>query len=579
MRHVEEFAWLRLLDEEAPVEEFLQHQEALLVGATSEARQSVAAEAQRARRIRRLLLERQQAAAELAVLNDLARRLAALRDAAGVLQEVTSQARRLLAVDVAYIMLRQPDGALRIQYVDGSLGSMMTGIQLAPGVGLGGKVLTGGRPLWSRNYLEDAEFAHSEVIDEAASSEQLGGILGVPLLLAGEAIGVLFAADRRPRGFAPREIELLAAMASHAAVAIHNASLFEANERALQLRERAATLRERLTDLVIAGGDVEAITTELSSALGCDVTMHVSEPPEGAVAVPVRLRTGLAGHLLVDSEDVEVQRLLPIGASAVALVLVSERSLAEAELRTRAELLSGLLSPGVDAQSLRRRARGAGIDLERIESVVIVDSGDGDPSEAGRLARRVEGAIGGWATEYLDHAVVLVPDAGPDAVLDRVRRLHGGDIACAVGVAACGGGPAGVRQSHTEARQTAAVLHALGRHRDSAQVSDLGIYRSLLNQSGRDEIGGFVQRVVGPVLAYDRDRQRDLARTLLVYLQQAQHHARTCDLLHIHANTLYRRLDRIAELLGDDWRDPDRALELQMGLHLHALADRLAARS
>ena len=104
---------------------------------------------------------------ELAVLNDLARRLAALHDTREVLDEVARQARRLLGVDVAYIMLLRAD-RLRIEVVDGAMGSAMRGIELESGQGLGGQVLATGRPLTSDRYLEDARFPHGQNIDEAA---------------------------------------------------------------------------------------------------------------------------------------------------------------------------------------------------------------------------------------------------------------------------------------------------------------------------------------------------------------------------------------------------------------------------
>ena len=41
--------------------------------------------------------------------------------------------------------------------------------------------------------------------------------------------------------------------------------------------------------------------------------------------------------------------------------------------------------------------------------------------------------------------------------------------------------------------------------------------------------------------------------------------------LHIHPNTVSQRLDRVAGLLGDDWREPARALDLQLALRVHRL--------
>jgi DNA-binding PucR family transcriptional regulator len=139
------------------------------------------------------------------------------------------------------------------------------------------------------------------------------------------------------------------------------------------------------------------------------------------------------------------------------------------------------------------------------------------------------------------------------------------------GLAAGAGGPAGVRASHEEARQTAALLIALDRAGSCAASDDLGLYRSLFSRSGRADLTAFVRATIGPLLDYDGDRHRDLAVTLETYLELARHHARTCEALHIHANTLYQRLDRITEVLGAQWKEPGRALELQVALRLHRL--------
>lgn len=48
----------------------------------------------------------------------------------------------------------------------------------------------------------------------------------------------------------------------------------------------------------------------------------------------------------------------------------------------------------------------------------------------------------------------------------------------------------------------------------------------------------------------------------------------TARALHIHTNTLLKRIERIGDLLGHDWQQPDNALRLQLAVHLHDL-DRL----
>ncbi|MGB8942112.1 MAG: helix-turn-helix domain-containing protein, partial [Streptomyces sp.] len=89
--------------------------------------------------------------------------------------------------------------------------------------------------------------------------------------------------------------------------------------------------------------------------------------------------------------------------------------------------------------------------------------------------------------------------------------------------------------------------------------------RALFTQARADDAQVFVRTTLGPLLDHDRERGRggDLAATVAVYLANAQHHARTRSALHIHANALYQRINRADDLLGEGWRNADRALDIQ----------------
>ncbi|WP_165355018.1 helix-turn-helix domain-containing protein [Nocardioides oleivorans] len=534
---------------------------------------------------------------ELAVLNDLARRLAALHDTRDVLDEVARQARRLLVVDVAYIMLLRTD-VLRIEVVDGAMGSAMRGIELRSGQGLGGQVLSTGRPLWSEAYLVDDRFPRTPGTESAAQSEQLGGILGVPLVVGEEILGVLLAADRRPRAFVDHDVELLAGLAAHAALALRTADLFDRERTAAaelrtaiatlrevsESRQRASDLRDVLDDVVIRGGGLPAVVAALERSAGILVevrdhegrTLAGERSPEGGPVVPVNLPSGHAGDLVASPTTTpgeESDRLLRIGATTVAVLLASERSVTEAELRTRGEFVHALLSSEADEASLLRRARAIGIELGSVATVAVVDPEPVGTTAATAFAARLAAEVRGWSAAHAGQVVVLLP-AGVEDVRDVVARLSGADgTTPTTGLAAGTGGPSGVRTAHEEARQTAALLLALDRPGVCATSEDLGLYRSLFSRAGRGEIAAFVRTTVGPLLDHDRERQRDLTVTLETYLEQARHHARTCEVLHIHANTLYQRLDRVTALLGPGWKDPGRALELQVALRLHRLMD------
>jgi DNA-binding PucR family transcriptional regulator len=113
------------------------------------------------------------------------------------------------------------------------------------------------------------------------------------------------------------------------------------------------------------------------------------------------------------------------------------------------------------------------------------------------------------------------------------------------------------------------VLVSLGRAGQAASREELGVYGLLLSASGQGEVDRFVSRTVGPLLDYDRDRGSELVRTLLAYYGSGGSLTRTAQELFVHVNTLYQRLERVTQLLGNGWRSGDGALQVHLALQLN----------
>ncbi|MGE6730987.1 PucR family transcriptional regulator, partial [Streptomyces sp. NPDC059900] len=62
----------------------------------------------------------------------------------------------------------------------------------------------------------------------------------------------------------------------------------------------------------------------------------------------------------------------------------------------------------------------------------------------------------------------------------------------------------------------------------------------------------------------------ELVHTLRAYFACGMSQSKAKESLHVHVNTVVQRLDRIGHLLGDDWQSPERSLEIQLALRLHA---------
>lgn len=217
-----------------------------------------------------------------------------------------------------------------------------------------------------------------------------------------------------------------------------------------------------------------------------------------------------------------------------------------------------------------RRAKAAGVDLQSVRSVVVLnDPDDADPTEhvVNQLARRGDC----WAGEHAGHTVLLLgstPESTRGVIEQHSERTSSGNIA----IAGCAGGVQEVASAYEDAAKCLRLLSALGRTGDCAVAAELGIYNALLAQASAGDVQRFITAQLGPLLAHDRARGSDLVGTLDTYLSSARNHRQTCRTLNIHANTLYQRLDRITELLGEAWKGQDRAFELQFALRLRRLS-------
>ena len=422
---------------------------------------------------------------------------------------------------------------------------------------------------------------------------------------------------RTVRPFPPGEVTLLTSFAAHAAVALENARLFDSARaavvsadranRLLRARsesvERAAQSHDRLTDVLLHGGGAAGIADVLGEVLGGRVSVYDEglrplagagdAPPGLSGAIETARRSGRSveiepgtyvavaaagdehlGTLVAHGIPLEQaeRRTLERGAIVTALVLLFGRTEAEAEERVRGELLTDLLSGrDLDAERLRERARRQGADLEQ-PGVVAVGRVDGmELHRAARLGAALAGERGGLSAAHEGAVVVVVP--GTDALdLGHVLRvrLAADGATVTVGVAAAGGID-GVPGGYVEARRCADALLALDRAGDVSDPAHLGLARLLLGTSGPDELDDFVATVLGPVADYDRERGTALVETLAAWFDAGGSLRDTAAVMHVHANTVGQRLDRIGSLLGEDWRAPGRALDLQLALRLHRL--------
>lgn len=397
-----------------------------------------------------------------------------------------------------------------------------------------------------------------------------------------------------------------------------------------QVVERIAAVGQRFTEVLLAGGDLQAIldtladlvakpvvfddsarqlvgfATELGgddSALLASWDAHSRLPhaiggAEGCAWTPVRLRDEEWGRLHVLTTDQaradEIDALaLDRAAAAIGLWLLSQRDRTALADRARSEFIADLWQgrrwTGPDALA---RSRSLGGDLAQpVLIAMAVELGrEAAPdvstrdAEMERLLRSAQGhlqrlaaAAGVTCIAAVVGSVCLAilgfgEDRAARATISQVAgRLHvtlGGDLrGRALSVGVSRPGSAAtLRRILTEAIDSAAHGAHSVRSSGTYHSADLGLRHLLARLGEGPELSRFVEDELGPLLEHDAQGRTPLIPTLRAYLDSGGQKAAAARTLHLERRSLYYRLERIEKLLEASLDDPAVRLRAQVAV-------------
>jgi GAF domain-containing protein len=542
---------------------------------------------------------------ELSGLYATARDLTTVRATDEVLQSIAERAQDLVpSAEACYIAVREEDGGVTVRASVGLTSPVFKHVHTQPGTGMAAVIASTGSPLWVRRYADSGMIVHDQRLDAALAEDELVSVLGVPLKIRDEVVGILYAANRFERPPSAEESVLLGAFADYAAIALENARLFgqldaarRAAEEDAETIRRSAELHDRLTRLVLQGASVDDVTQEISavfkgSARVLKPNVHELEQAiaesrgnghsvaiDGGYVTALGVGEPRLGALLLQSKtplSAPGLRNLERSAHILSLLVFRQQAIVEAEERVHGQLFRELAAGGAPGDHQRLLAQAHGIDLGGSFVAVFARRGSGSPLGLVRAMSSLARSHGGLGGEYGSGAGAFLPGTDAEELARfahaRLRRELGGElIVCAAEPEQ----PAAPDAQMRRAERFAALLHSLGRADAAVSAHELGVYSILVNPARSDDLATFLRVTIGPLTEHDATHGTALADTVHAYFREGTNLARTARALYVHPNTVVKRLARVADLLGDNWQSSDRALELHMALQLRSLADRV----
>lgn len=296
----------------------------------------------------------------------------------------------------------------------------------------------------------------------------------------------------------------------------------------------------------------------------------------GAADEPERVVT--AGEVMLHAVDDAVAAL----AEGYQL---ARRELVEAQASARREFVDDLLLGAADVTGLLRRAPGFGLDLAGPHAVAVVTSDrnfDDSQPIVGTVQRAIRGEGSPLVATKEGSLIVVFPAPDRAAVDDLIARLtealgarHGVELSrrgsaghWQITVGRGGVGVDGVVASFREARSGHDIARRLQLDTPVVDPADLLIYQVLLRD--RPAIVDLVQTLLTPLLEA-RGGAEPLLATLAAYFGAGGNATVAARRLHLSVRAVTYRLDRIAELTGQNPTDP----AAQFGLQAAVLAARL----
>lgn len=155
-------------------------------------------------------------------------------------------------------------------------------------------------------------------------------------------------------------------------------------------------------------------------------------------------------------------------------------------------------------------------------------------------------------------------------LVHRSRVLEGGllDHRLVIGLSSAAPGVAELRGATVEARHARRLAELRGGRSRVISGAEIDSHELLLASVPEEVQSSYRDRLLGPLIAYDREHRSELVSTLEQFLAHSGSWQRCAAAMHVHVNTLRYRIGRVEELSGRDLSSLEHRVDLFLALKL-----------
>jgi purine catabolism regulator len=295
---------------------------------------------------------------------------------------------------------------------------------------------------------------------------------------------------------------------------------------------------------------------------------------------------GYLSFIVADDETFDDVDMLVLnqGAAICALEMARAKAISEVEKKLRGDFLTSLMAGTVSEAEAQAEGDRWGHDMQAPHVALVMTWYGERPPSSRRLETLVNGLMAGrekQALSQLRENELRLFFATDDSDVVGAARQFAEDICRAArsefrqARIAIGIGPVAARiwewpASYREAFRAADIARRL-RSEIPLYAGDLDIYTLLARPDFRDDLRALRDKMIGNLLKYEERQRADLLQTLEAFFQCHGNHNQTAAMLSVHRNTLFYRMNRIADITGLDLNQPDVRLAVHLALKIHRL--------